>query len=345
MEYEVKRFLLCSTLVLSTLMLLTGCGDSRQQIDINGQTMGTYYSVKLIKQEGLPSPEVIQKEIDKRLELVNDQMSTYRPDSELSQFNQQQSSQPFEVSAATAKVISEALRISKLSNGAYDVTVGPLVNLWSFGPEARPESTPTDKEIATRKTEIGYQHLAVLSGNKLVKDLPNLYVDLSSIAKGYGVDVVADYLKDDLHVKDFMVDVGGEVRLQGKNRSDVPWRIAIEKPVASERAVQDIIQAGDMAIATSGDYRNYFEEDGVRYSHLINPQTGKPIANHVVSVTVIAPSCMTADAYATTFSVMGEEESIALANKEKLPVMLIVKTKDGFVEYKSDTFEQYVVKK
>ncbi|SMY14825.1 FAD:protein FMN transferase [Photobacterium aquimaris] len=341
----MKMFLIRAVFVFTALLSVSGCSDQRQQITINGSTMGTYYSIKIINQQGLPPAKEIQQEIDRRLELVNDQMSTYRPQSELSLFNKAPANKPFPVSAATAKVIAEALRISKVSNGAYDVTVGPVVNLWSFGPEARPESIPTDKDIKKRLSEVGYQHLQVLAGNKLVKDEAKLYVDLSSIAKGYGVDVVADYLKDDLHVKNFMVDVGGELRLQGKNKANILWRIAVEKPVENERAVQEILQAGNMAIATSGDYRNYFDENGVRYSHLINPKTGRPIDNHVVSVTVIAPSCMTADAYATTFSVMGEDESIALANQQNIPVMLIVKTKDGFVEYKSNTFEQYVDKK
>lgn len=341
----MKMFLIRAVVVVTALLALAACGDQRQQITINGSTMGTYYSIKIINQDGLPTTKVIQQEIDRRLELVNDQMSTYRPQSELSLFNQSPANKPFLVSAATAKVITEALRISNVSHGAYDVTVGPVVNLWSFGPEARPESIPTDKDVTTRLSEVGYQHLQVLAGNQLVKDEAKLYVDLSSIAKGYGVDVVADYLKDDLHVKNFMVDVGGELRLQGKNQANVLWRIAVEKPVENERAVQEILQVGNMAIATSGDYRNYFDENGVRYSHLINPKTGRPIDNHVVSVTVIASSCMTADAYATTFSVMGEDESIALANQENIPVMLIVKTKDGFIEYKSKTFEQYVDKK
>ncbi|HIF9227383.1 TPA: FAD:protein FMN transferase [Photobacterium damselae] len=340
----MKQLWVRLTVILAVSLFLTACGDQREQVHLDGTTMGTYYSIKYISQPDLPTPATIKAEIDRKLELVNDQMSTYRPSSELSRFNQHQSSEPFPVSAATAKVIREALRISQLSNGAYDVTVGPLVNLWSFGPEARPEKMPTEQELASRQAEVGYHHLSVTDDNKLIKDIPGLYVDLSSIAKGYGVDVIAEYLAS-LNIKDYMVDVGGEIRVKGANVNNVPWRIAIEKPISNERAVQDIIQVGNNGIATSGDYRNYFEQDGVRYSHLINPRTGKPIANHVVSVTVISPNSMTADAYATTFSVMGEHESIALANKEQLPVMLIVKTKDGFKEYASDTFAQYVVKK
>ncbi|GAL06806.1 thiamin biosynthesis lipoprotein ApbE [Photobacterium aphoticum] len=184
-----------------------------------------------------------------------------------------------------------------------------------------------------------------MQGNNLIKDIPDLYVDLSSIAKGFGVDVVADYFEQ-LGVADYLVEVGGEIRLKGKNVEGVPWRIAIEKPTEDgSRAIQEVIEPGNMAVATSGDYRNYFEQDGVRYSHLINPKTGKPIANHVVSVTVLNPSCMTADALATAFSVMGEEKAIALANKEKLAVLLIVKTEQGFKEYPSDVFVPYMKQK
>ncbi|WP_237583285.1 FAD:protein FMN transferase [Photobacterium halotolerans] len=331
-------------MLLVMTLVVSGCSEQRQLIHLTGSTMGTYYSIKLIEQEGLPSEVALQKEIDRRLERVNDQMSTYREDSELSQFNQHRSSEPFAVSADTATVVQEAIRLSKLTDGALDVTVGPLVNLWSFGPEARPDVVPTDEELNARRQEVGIEHLKV-QGNALVKDLPGLYVDLSSIAKGYGVDVVADYIAS-LGVNDYLVEIGGEIRLKGKNLEGVPWRIAIEKPTEDgSRSIQEVVEPGEMAVATSGDYRNYFEENGVRYSHLINPITGKPITNHVVSVTVMHPKCMTADALATAFSVMGEEKAIALANQENWPVLLIVSTDEGFKEYASDAFTTYMQKK
>nr|WP_120511821.1 FAD:protein FMN transferase [Photobacterium salinisoli] len=333
-----------AVMLLVMALVVSGCSEQRQLIHLTGSTMGTYYSIKLIEQEGLPSEVALQKEIDRRLELVNDQMSTYREDSELSQFNQHRSSEPFEVSADTATVVREAIRLSKLTDGALDVTVGPLVNLWSFGPEARPDVVPTDEELDARRQEVGIEHLKV-QGNTLIKDMPGLYVDLSSIAKGYGVDVVADYIAS-LGVNDYLVEIGGEIRLKGKNLEGVPWRIAIEKPTQDgSRSIQEVVEPGEMAVATSGDYRNYFEENGVRYSHLINPITGKPITNHVVSVTVMHPKCMTADALATAFSVMGEEKAIALANQENWPVLLIVSTDEGFKEYASDAFKTYMQKK
>jgi len=331
-------------MLLAMAITLVGCGDQRELIHLSGSTMGTYYSVKLIKQEGLPNATDIQAEIDRRLERVNDQMSTYRKHSELSQFNQQTTSEPFAVSADTAKVVKEAIRLSKLTDGALDVTVGPVVNLWSFGPEARPEVIPTDEELAARRKIVGIDHLSV-DGNTLKKNIPELYVDLSSIAKGFGVDVVADYFNE-LNVLDYLVEIGGELRLKGVNLEGVPWRIAVEKPTDDgSRAVQEIIEPGDMAVATSGDYRNYFEEDGIRYSHLIDPKTCKPIANHVVSVTVLHPSSMTADALATAFSVMGEEKALALAKTENLPVLLVVKTEQGYKEYASEAFAPYLQKK
>lgn len=340
----MKTFLSKCMLLLALVVTLSACSDQRELIHLSGSTMGTYYSIKLIKQEGLPPAAEIQAEIDRRLELVNDQMSTYRKHSELSQFNQSRSTEPVAVSAATAKVVQEAIRLAKLTDGALDVTIGPVVNLWSFGPEARPETTPTAQELAARRQQVGIRHLSV-QGQALQKAIPELYVDLSSIAKGYGVDVVADYF-DTLQVADYLVEIGGELRLKGNNLEGTPWRIAIEKPTEDgSRSVQEIIAPGNMAVATSGDYRNYFEQDGVRYSHLIDPKTCQPITNRVVSVSVLHPSSMTADALATAFSVMGKEKSLALAEQENLPVLLVVKTDEGFREFTSSAFVPYLQKK
>ncbi|NOI29059.1 FAD:protein FMN transferase [Vibrio coralliilyticus] len=326
----------------ASLLVLAGCEKPVEQIHLSGPTMGTTYNIKYIESEGIPSPEALQKEVDRLLEEVNDQMSTYRKDSELSRFNQNQTSTPFEVSPQTATVVKEAIRLNGLTLGALDVTVGPLVNLWGFGPEARPEVVPTDEELAARKANTGIQHLTV-EGNLLTKDIPNLYVDLSTIAKGWGVDVVADYIQSE-GIQNYMVEVGGEMRLKGVNREGVKWRIAIEKPSADERAVQEIIEPGDMAVATSGDYRIYFERDGVRYSHIINPQTGKPIRHKVVSVTVLDKSSMTADGLATGLMVLGEEQGMKIANENNIPVFMIVKTEDGFKEMASEAYKPFMNK-
>ncbi len=327
-------------LVVLSVILLTGCSKPTEQVHLSGPTMGTGYNVKYIVQDEQPKPEVLQKEIDKVLEKVNDEMSTYRPDSELSRFNQHTSSEPFSVSSDTAAVVREALRINKLTEGAMDVTVGPIVNLWGFGPEDRPDVVPTPEMLSERRQITGIQHLSE-TGDALIKDIPELYVDLSSIAKGRGTDEVADYLES-VGIHNYMVEVGGEIRVKGKNRDGVPWRIAVEKPVVNQRSVENIIEPGDMAIATSGDYRNYFEEDGIRYSHIINPKTGKPINNKVVSVTVLNPSCMTADGLSTGLMVLGETEGLRIANQNNIPVLYIVKTDDGFKEFSSNAFKPYL---
>lgn len=327
-------------LVSFALVLLSGCGDQREQVYLNGPTMGTSYNIKFIDQEGLPTAEAIQTEVDKKLELVNDQMSTYRKDSELSRFNQSTASTPFTVSKDTATVIKEAMRLNQLTMGALDVTVGPLVNLWGFGPEARPEVVPTDEELSARRAIVGIQHLNVTE-TTVTKDIPELYVDLSTIAKGWGVDVVANYLEE-LGITNYMVEVGGEMRVKGNNKENVAWRIAIEKPSVDERAIQEIIEPGHHAVATSGDYRIYFEKEGVRYSHIINPITGKPIANKVVSVTVLDKSSMTADGLATGLMVLGEEKGMEVAKQHNIPVFMIVKTQDGFKEIASEAFKPFL---
>ena len=328
--------------VFASLFIIAGCEKSVDQVHLSGPTMGTTYNIKYIVAEGQPTPDVVQKEVDRLLEQVNDQMSTYRTDSELSLFNQSESSQPFEVSPQTATVVKEAIRLNNLTLGALDVTVGPLVNLWGFGPEARPEVVPSDNELKKRKAETGIEHLSV-NGNALSKDIPKLYVDLSTIAKGWGVDVVADYIESQ-GILNYMVEVGGEMRLKGLNREGVKWRIAIEKPTVDERAIQEIIEPGDMAIATSGDYRNYLEKEGVRYSHIINPQTGKPINHKVVSVTVLDKSSMTADGLATGLMVLGEDKGMKVANDNNIPVFMIVKSSDGFIELASDAYKPYINK-
>ncbi|WP_329911284.1 FAD:protein FMN transferase [Serratia quinivorans] len=333
---------LMTTVALSATLLLTGCGP--EQVNLDGKTMGTSYSVRYVTGDDTPSAGKMQAEIDKRLELVNDQMSTYRPGSELSRFNASRAvDKPFPVSAATTEVVLEALRINRVTDGALDVTVGPLVNLWGFGPEGRPDKVPSAAELERRRAWTGIDKLSV-QGNALVKSIPELYVDLSSIAKGYGVDVIAQYLQSQ-QVKNYMVDIGGEVRTRGHNGEKKPWRIAIERPTAGmEQKAQLVIQPGEMSIATSGDYRNYFEQDGVRYSHTIDPVTGKPIHHHLVSVTVLSPTCMAADGLSTGLNVLGPERGMALANLMGIPVFMIVKTTKGFEERYSEAFKPYLNK-
>ncbi|HEH9427800.1 TPA: FAD:protein FMN transferase [Aeromonas sobria] len=337
-------------LAFGLAFFLTGCGQesvqTKPEIHITGSTMGTYYSIKVA--DGIISdPAKLQAEVDVLLERVNDQMSTYRPDSELSRFNQHRNATPIVVSRDTAQVVTEAIHIGRESQGALDVTVGPLVNLWGFGPDKKPTKIPSDELITQTRQKTGLGNLHVVTSvdaDTLQKDIPDLYVDLSSIAKGFGVDKVAEYLEL-LGSRNYLVEIGGELRISGVNSKGHPWRVAIEKPTAGSGTVQEVIIPGHNGVATSGDYRNYYELDGQRFSHTIDPRTGKPIQHRMVSVTVIHPSCMTADGLATVFMVMGTEKSLAYAKERGLAIFVITKTDDGFEEAYSDAFKPYLVKK
>ena len=338
-----RRKLVVKLLALTAVLLvLGGCFPSndlaRQEYLMQGNTMGTTYNIKVVG-ENIDSVK-LQQGIDEKLKQLNQEMSTYINDSELSTFNQSSSLAPVSVSPGLARVLEEAIRLGKLSEGALDVTVGPLVNLWGFGPEYRPETVPSDELLAQTKARVGLDKLVFEQG-MLSKSIPNLYVDLSTIAKGYGVDLVAEFIEAN-GINNYLVEIGGEMRLKGFKHTGELWHVAIEKPLTNERAVHQIIIPKDNAVATSGDYRIYFEADGQRFSHIIDPKIGKPINHKLVSVTVIHPSSMTADGLSTAMMVMGEEKALAFAEENDLAVYIIAKTDHGFVEQSTVKFMQYL---
>lgn len=336
--------------VAIALIALAGCFPSndlnKKQIHLQGITMGTVaYNVKYIEQplEGdkqIPNDVIVHENIEAILKQLNQDMSNWISDSELSKFNAHRSLEPVEVSEGLGRVIAESIRLGKLSDGSLDVTIGPLINLWGFGPEARPEKVPTDEEIAIAKNRSGIEHLH-LEGNMLSKSIPDLYVDLSTTAKGFAVDLVAEYL-DSIGAHNYLVEIGGELRAKGFKHTGELWSIAIEKPVSHERAMQQIVIPKDNAVATSGDYRKYFEENGQRYSHIIDPDTAKPINHKLVSVTVIHPSSMTSDGLSTAMMVMGPERAVDFAEQNNLAAYLIIKSDTGFIEHTTKAFMPYL---
>lgn len=301
--------------------------------------MGTTYNVKYISLENV-EPRTLQQKIDKELVHVNKLMSTYDPNSELSKFNQSDSVEFQPLSDATLLVMREAQRIGEMSEGYLDVTVGPLVNLWGFGPNAKPETIPTPEQVAEAHTKVGLDKLK-LSEGAAAKGHSQTYVDLSTVAKGYGVDQIAAILEAH-DISNYLVEIGGEMRARGNKADGSAWRIAIEKPVSLTRAVQRVVSIGNNAIATSGDYRNYFEENGVRYSHLIDPKTGYPIQHNLVSATVVHPSSLVADGLATALVVMGKEKGLAMAKREGLSVLLITRENGEFKEYTTASFDEFL---
>jgi len=335
-------------LVVLLTINITACfpsnNSAKKEILLQGRTMGTTYNVKVVAIPEHIEALKLQEKIDAVLVQVNQEMSTYISNSEISRFNKSPSTEPIEISTGFARVLKESIRLGEMSSGKLDITVGPLVNLWGFGSEQRPETVPSDEIITNTRARTGLKNLH-LNGNKLSKDLPNLYVDLSTTAKGYGVDVVAELIEEN-GIANYLVEIGGEMRLKGFKHTGELWAIAIEKPIldpsGEQRAVHQVIIPKDNAVATSGDYRNYFEADGQRFSHIIDPATGKPINHNLVSVTVIAPSSMIADGLSTTLMVMGVEQGMKFSVENDIAALFIYKTEHGFDDQFTVKFKQYL---
>ena len=333
------------------LFYFVSCNQSNQiqQYLISGNTMGTTYHIKVISKP-LNDKFIsnIKSALDSSLVRVNQQMSTYIPDSEISRFNQHNSTEGFKVSDEFAKVLDEALEVHKLSSGAFDITVNPLVNLWGFGSQSKKKILPSESDIKNTLRRIGSQHIIFKNKNTIAKNIPDLEIDLSAIAKGYGVDVTTQVL-DGFNLDRYMVEIGGEVFVKGKNYYDENWRIGIDKPkylAFPGNELQDTLSITNVAVATSGDYRNYFEYQDKIYSHTINPKTGRPVTHNLASVTVIAPNCMKADAIATAVLVLGVEQGLKLLESIDNVEGYLIARKGGnqFEVYGTSDFQKYLSK-
>ena len=322
------------------LSFLSACGESAMKtpslVHWAGETMGTTYSIKII---ALPDEQqaMIRAGIEKRIHSVNANMSTYLSDSEVSKFNRSKVGEWYPLSRATLDVIALSLDISKQSSGAFDITVGPLIELWGFGTKDTANTPPTQEVVDQARSQVGYQALQIHNTELMIQKKKAVTIDLSAIAKGYAVDVVADYL-DSQKIQRYLVEIGGEMRVRGFSPRNTPWRIGVEKPVSERRIPQRAINLTGSAIATSGDYRNYYEVDGQRYSHTINPATGYPARHQLASVTVVHASAALADAWATALNVLGPVVGFKLAQSQHLAAYFIVRSTEGFTEQLTDSF-------
>ncbi|MEN1678521.1 MAG: FAD:protein FMN transferase [Planctomycetota bacterium] len=291
-----------------------------------GPTMGTRYSVRYWGPCEASRPE-LQKLVDNRLAEINAAMSTYDPESELSVFNQSDQTDWLEVSEELAKVVSFAINTAEATDGSFDPTVGPAVNLWGFGPDGRRKEPPSAEKIKTARDRVGYQHVAVrLDPPAIKKSRPDVYIDLSAVAKGYASDSVRDLIAEH-GASGCMVEIGGEIATLGDKPGGVAWRIGLEKPDSG--GVQRIVKLSGEAVATSGDYRNFFKSGGVRYSHTIDPNTGRPVKHNLATVSVRSRSCMEADAFATALLVMGPVRGYDWAEANGVAAVLVSRTDDG----------------
>jgi thiamine biosynthesis lipoprotein len=301
---------------------------------LDGETMGTTYQIR-VAGGGLTDPlrTEIARETQKRLDDVDRWMSNWNPDSEVSRFNAHRSTEPFPVSFETAEVVAFAVEVTKRTTAAFDITIGPAVRLWGFGHRARlGGGPPTQEELDAVLQHTGGRILRIGRGNPesggfLIKFSPEVEIDLSALAKGYGVDQVAAGLYS-LGREDFLVEIGGEVRASGERPGGGPWRVAVEKPIDEGREIDSVVELRDEAMATSGDYRIFYLEGDRRISHTIDPRTGYPVEGGPASVTTIASSAVVADAWATALMVMGES-GLELAASEGIGAMLLMRGEEG----------------
>jgi len=332
---KAKLFLLLASLMISACSQQETPSLER----LNGRTMGTSYSIVWPVQSSVVQPSKIQLLIEKRLIEINRQMSTYDATSEISQFNQANPPYTQTISPDFSNVMKLAMELHALSGGFFDVSVGPLVNLWGFGPDAGSKA-PSERVLNEALNKVGLNQVT-LKGLELEKQSQR-YIDLSAIAKGYAVDELARILHEH-GIEAYLVEVGGEIRTKGQKAKDTPWKVAIESPDISQRRVHKILAMDDNAMATSGDYRNYFEVDGQRFSHSINPFTGKPVQHRLASVTVIDQNCARADALATAMLVMGEAKAKAFAQEHRIKAYLIERQGTEFKEYLSPAFSSWLI--
>lgn len=319
-------------LLLVIVFSVCQCAPRVRECVFTGDTQGTTYTVKVVSKWIWAREEAaIQRTINARLGRIDETMSTYRTDSEISRFNQSKETAPFEVSPELAEVFQLALEVSRATDGAFDITVGPLIEAWGFGTDKRERPTLTDEELASLRARVGYQKISVdAAACTLRKSQGDVCGNLNAIAQGYTADKLASDLEE-LGYSNYMVEVGGEVKTRGLNLGGDLWRIGIEKPLTTARAIARVVALDNKALSTSGDYRNYYERDGVRVSHTIDPKTGRPVTHKLASVSVIHDSCALADAYATAFMVLGPEKSYDLAVELNLPALFLVhEAEDAF---------------
>ncbi len=298
--------------------------------------MGSAYHVTVVfpDEAGAADENAIYAQVERLLERLNQQMSTYRDDSEISRFNAAQSTDWFPVSSDLAEVVQFSLDLSKRTDGVFDITVAPLVNLWGFGPRKASSEVPSQAAIVAARALTGYQKLSVrIDPPALRKSAEQLTLDVNALAPGFACDQVVELLQE-IGARDGLVEIGGEVRAFGQRPGGGPWRVGIERPEGTDdRTIEQVVELNNESLATSGDYRKFFidSESGVRYSHTIDPRTGSPISHDLASITIVCSSCMAADAWATAITVLGPEEGKRLAEREGLDCLVIRRSQEAYL--------------
>ena len=328
---------------LALTLFVSGCLFDKEPevVRLSGETMGTTFNIIAIGED--LDETALGTAVQDTLARVNGKMSNWDPNSEVSTFSASTDTGPVAVSDEFALVIEAAQDVHAKSNGTFDVTLGPLIELWGFGPRKPEDPVPADADIQAALDAVGQAKLLKLdrAAGTLAKSNPSVGINLSAIAKGYGIDAVAETLRE-AGIEDYMVEIGGDLVAKGENEKGEDWRIGIEKPETDAQGIQLIVPLDDLGMATSGDYKNFFEQDGVRYSHIIDPTTGRPITHRTTSVTVLADNAMLADAWATAMLALGQDKGMKLAEQHKLAVFFISRDvtggEDAYITVQSSAF-------
>ena len=335
--------LLPYSLLFFMLFAFAGCSHQNALLKISGSVMGTSYHIKLLAPEGADQQGIVEGVIS-ALGRVDELMSTYKNSSEVSSFNRAKINEWMPVSEQTWQVVKLSKEIAGQSKGAFDITVAPLIALWGFGWSSSfqlERKLPRQADILHALDNIDMDAIELKQQPFALRRTRAVTIDLSAIAKGYAVDQVVDYLLEQ-GVQSALIEIGGEVRALGSKPDNSPWLVGIEKPSIGRGEAQVALAIKNVAIATSGDYRNYYEVDGKRYSHTIDPRSGRPVSHKLVSVTVLSASAALADALATAINVMGPEQGFEFARAEGIAAFFIVKGDEGFKQFHTESFEQYL---
>ncbi|WP_029978393.1 FAD:protein FMN transferase [Pseudomonas sp. PH1b] len=319
----------------TALVLLAGCGGERLE-SLSGPTMGSSWSVQYVRHADGPAASLVQVEVEGILAEVDRQMSTYRSDSDIERFNALPADSCQPMPEPVLQLVRVGEQLSRDSDGAFDLTVEPLLDLWGFGPQGREEKVPSASALAEVRQRVGHGHLRI-EGQELCKDAP-VEVDFNSIAAGYAVDRIAVRLTQ-LGIDSFLAEATGELKAVGRKPDGSPWRIALEEPRDDQQVAQRVIALDGYGVSTSGDYRNYFEQDGQRYSHTFDARLGQPITHTLASVTVIHPSALMADGLSTLLLILGPEAGWDYAEKHRIAGFFVMRSATGFVTRSNPAFD------
>jgi len=325
-------------------LLLASCDQigKIEMVTLDGSTMGTTYSVQLVKKHNATIDDSLAEEIKDILNSVDSVMSTWRSDSELSRINSNHSDQWINVSPDLLLILTMALSVSEKTNGAFDITVDPLIELWGFSSNEPISTIPDETSIKDSLQEVGYKNLIIDTQRGAIKKKKPISLNLSAIAKGFAVDKIAERL-DKSGIDAYLIEVGGELRLKGDKPDRAGWKIAIDTPTTGGRQPHRLISVSDNSIATSGNYRNYYEIKGRHYSHTIDPVTGRPVTHNLASVTIMDKNTAYADALATAIMVMGFEKGFEFCKLNKIPAYFIIRNDGRFISKYTNQMEKYFI--